>query len=88
VLILDDCTSAVDVETEGRIQEAIAAEMKNTTCIMVAQRISSVLTADKILIINGGRIAGEGNHWSLLASNGLYREIYDSQLGRGANNHV
>ena len=96
VLILDDSTSSVDVETEARIQEALEelinahkahrdslAGRLNTTFI-VAQRISTVLNADKILVLEGGRIAAEGTHAELMASSAIYREIYDSQLGSGA----
>ncbi len=81
VLILDDSTSAVDVETEARIQEALEDAMKGCTRFVVAQRISTVLTADKILVLDNGRIVAEGTHSELLASSPIYREIYESQLG-------
>ena len=84
VLILDDSTSAVDVETEARIQEALETIMKERTCIVIAQRISTVLTADKILVLDDGRIAAQGTHSQLIQSSPIYREIYDSQLGNGA----
>ena len=83
ILILDDSTSAVDVETETKIQDAL----NRTACghtrstIMVAQRISTVLKADKIIVIDKGRIAAEGNHETLLRTSPIYQEIYDSQLG-------
>jgi ATP-binding cassette subfamily B multidrug efflux pump len=91
VLILDDSTSSVDVETEAKIQEALEelinsrdglAGRLNTTFI-IAQRISTVLNADKILVLDEGRIAAEGTHRELMASSAIYREIYDSQLGNG-----
>jgi ATP-binding cassette subfamily B protein len=83
ILILDDSTSSVDVETETRIQEALAQIMRNRTSFVVAQRISTVLNADKILVIDKGRIAAEGTHSELMAASPIYREIYDSQLGNG-----
>lgn len=83
VLILDDSTSAIDVETETRIQEALDELPRNTTRIVIAQRISTVLNADKILVLDDGRIVAEGTHRELLASSPIYRDIYDSQLGSG-----
>ncbi len=87
VLILDDSTSAVDIETEVRLQDAmdrlIAESARATTRFIVAQRISTVLLADKILVLDGGRIAASGTHADLLASSAVYREIYESQLGDG-----
>jgi ATP-binding cassette, subfamily B, multidrug efflux pump len=81
ILILDDSTSAVDVETEHEIQKALAELSDGPTSLVVAQRISTVLTADSILVLDGGRIAAQGTHAELLRSSPLYREIYDSQLG-------
>ena len=81
ILILDDSTSSVDVETEARIQEALEAYGRERTCIMVAQRISSVLTADQILVLNDGRLVASGTHEELMMSSPVYREIYESQLG-------
>ena len=83
VLILDDSTSAVDVETETKIQHALAATKENRTTFVVAQRISTVLEADTILVLDRGRIVAEGTHRELLETSPDYREIYDSQLGRG-----
>ena len=82
MLILDDSTSAVDLATEARIQDAIKGMMAETTQFVVAQRISSVLTADKIVLLDGGRQVGVGSHTELLASSPLYREIAASQLGK------
>lgn len=81
ILIMDDSTSAVDMETEANIQAALATLMANRTTFIVAQRISSVLQADKILILENGRLAAEGTHDELLAHSPIYQEIYDSQLG-------
>ena len=81
ILIFDDSTSAVDIDTETRIQDALAAKYSNCTLLVVAQRISSVLNADKIIVLDKGRIVGEGRHAQLMQSCNVYREIYDSQLG-------
>ncbi len=81
ILILDDSTSAVDFETEVRIQDALDTLMQNRTTLIVAQRISSVLNADQILVLDGGQIVARGNHEELLASNAIYQEIYESQMG-------
>jgi ATP-binding cassette subfamily B protein len=80
VLILDDSTSAVDVETEAKIQAALAELRRGRTTFIVAQRISTVLAADKILVLDDGRVAAIGNHRELMASSPIYREIYTSQL--------
>ncbi|MCJ7519541.1 MAG: ABC transporter ATP-binding protein/permease [Anaerolineaceae bacterium] len=85
ILILDDSTSSVDVETEIKIQNALKGMVKETTIFMVAQRISTVLTADKIVVIEKGKIAAEGNHQELMRTSKIYKEIYDSQLGDGDN---
>jgi ATP-binding cassette subfamily B protein len=83
ILILDDSTSAVDVATETLIQAELDEWMAKHTTIVVAQRISTVLTADKILVLDRGRLVAEGAHAELMASSPIYREIYDSQLGSG-----
>ncbi len=87
ILILDDSTSSVDVETETKIQEALEGLMRARTSFVVAQRISTVLNADKILVLDEGAIVGEGTHNELLVHSPIYREIYESQLGNGADNH-
>ena len=79
VLILDDSTSAVDSTTEAAIRESFSKNLKDTTIIMIAQRISSVQYADEILILDDDHIAGRGTHEELLASNRIYQEIYQSQ---------
>jgi ATP-binding cassette subfamily B multidrug efflux pump len=83
ILILDDSTSSVDVETETRIQDALEAQAHQHTTLVVAQRISTVLKADKIVVIDRGRIAAEGTHRELMGASPIYREIYESQLGDG-----
>ena len=85
ILILDDSTSSVDVETETKIQNALKEWMRDSTSFVVAQRISTVLTADKILVIDKGQIAAEGTHAELIQSSPIYQEIYASQLGNGAS---
>ena len=79
VLILDDSTSAVDTKTDALIRQAFMEKIPNTTKIIIAQRISSVQDADQILVMDGGRVVEQGNHESLIAKNGIYREIFDSQ---------
>ena len=81
ILILDDSTSAVDVETETHIQRALAELGQGQTRVVVAQRISTVLRADKIIVLDEGRVAAEGNHATLLRTSSIYQEIYHSQLG-------
>jgi ATP-binding cassette subfamily B protein len=83
ILILDDSTSAVDVETESEIQKALAKLMSGMTSFVVAQRISTVLRADKILVLENGRIAAEGTHAELIETSPIYQAIYHSQLGDG-----
>ena len=83
ILILDDSTSSVDVETETKIQDALASRLGQHTSLVVAQRISTVLKADKIVVIDGGRIAAEGTHQQLMQTSPIYQEIYESQLGNG-----
>ena len=83
ILILDDSTSAVDVETEAEIEDALEVLLNDTTSFIVAQRISTVLKADKILVLDNGKIAAEGSHKELIETSPIYMEIYDSQLGGG-----
>lgn len=80
ILILDDSTSAVDTATEAKIREAFNDQLKDTTKIIIAQRISSVINADKIVVMDDGHIVGIGNHEELLKSCETYREIYNSQM--------
>jgi ATP-binding cassette subfamily B multidrug efflux pump len=83
ILILDDSTSAVDVETEAEIETALEQAMDGSTTFVIAQRISTVLNADKIVVLDTGQVAAEGTHEELIASSPIYREIYESQLGSG-----
>ena len=83
ILILDDSTSSVDVETETKIQDAMKSWLKDTTSFVVAQRISTVLHADQILVVDEGRIVAQGTHGELMRSSPVYQEIYASQLGEG-----
>ena len=85
ILILDDSTSAVDVETEAKIEEALDELMAGRTSFIIAQRISTVLNADKIVVLERGRIAASGTHAELIASSPIYQEIYESRLGNGAS---
>lgn len=80
VLIFDDSTSAVDTATEGKIRKTLREEMGDTTVILIAQRISAVRDADKILVMEKGRIVGMGTHDELMADNAVYQEIYYSQM--------
>ncbi len=84
ILILDDSTSAVDMATEARLQAAIRRRMGHCTIFIIAQRISSVLDADKILVMDDGRIAAEGSHGELMKTSEIYRDIVRSQLGEEA----
>ncbi|MBZ4645719.1 MAG: ATP-binding cassette, subfamily multidrug efflux pump [Clostridiales bacterium] len=84
ILIMDDSTSAVDLETESRIQASLKELMKNTTCFIIAQRINSVVEADKIIVLENGRVADIGSHGDLMRSSRVYQEIYRSQTGEEA----
>jgi ATP-binding cassette subfamily B protein len=83
ILILDDSTSALDVATESRVQEAIPEFTNNITTLYVAQRISAVIDLDKIVLLENGRMTAMGTHEELMESSELYQEIYESQLGGG-----
>ena len=83
ILILDDSTSAVDTATDARIRKAFRENLPNTTKLIIAQRISSVQDADLIVVIDGGKINGIGSHEELLATNEIYREVYDAQTKDG-----
>ena len=85
VLILDDSTSAVDTATDAKIRAAFATEIPGTTKIIIAQRISSVEHADRILVLDNGRINGFDTHKNLLKTNAIYREIYESQVKGGGD---
>jgi ATP-binding cassette subfamily B protein len=80
ILIMDDSTSSVDVETEYLIQQALAVAMRDRTAFVIAHRLSTVKTADRVLVLDQGEIVEQGTHAELLALNGHYRRIYDTQF--------
>lgn len=84
ILILDDSTSAVDLITERKIRQGLKEYLKDTTTILIAQRITSVMDADKILVLDRGKIVGQGAHQELMRNCEVYKDIYYSQLGKGA----
>jgi len=88
IMILDDSTSSVDVETETKIQDAMKTWLRDSTSFVVAQRISTVLHADKIAVLDEGRIVAQGTHSELMQSSPVYQEIYASQLGDGVKQGV
>lgn len=85
ILILDDSTSAVDTATDAKIRRAFREEIPNTTKLIIAQRISSVQDADRILVLDEGRVNGFGTHEELLKTNAIYREVYESQTKGGGD---
>ena len=84
ILILDEATSALDSETEQLIKDSLSRLMKGRTTFMIAHRLSTVVDADRIVVINGGKIAEEGKHADLLKLNGIYAQLYKSQYGEHA----
>ncbi|SFT26968.1 ABC transporter ATP-binding protein [Paenibacillus sp. BC26] len=88
ILILDDCTSAVDTSTESRIKEALREYAQGLTCILIAQRMSSVMDADRIIVLDNGEIVGSGRHEELMLTCAAYQEIYRSQTGKEARANV
>ncbi len=87
ILILDDSTSAVDMKTDASIRKALREQIPGTTNIIIAQRVSSVQDADKIIVMNDGKIDGGGTHEELLAKNAIYQEVYQSQQ-KGDDDHA
>ncbi len=82
ILILDDSTSALDAKSEKLVQEALAHELAQTTVFMIAEKISSVIKADQILVLDQGKLVGSGTHSQLLQDSQIYREIYAAQLSK------
>lgn len=85
ILILDDSTSAVDTATDARIRRAFAEEIPDTTKFIIAQRVSSVQGADRIIVMENGQIHGFGTHEELLKNNEIYREVYETQTQGGGD---
>ena len=79
MLILDDSTSAVDTATDAKIRQAFATQLKDTTKIIIAQRVSSICQADLILVMDGGRVVAQGTHEELMKNSEIYREVYTAQ---------
>jgi ATP-binding cassette subfamily B protein len=86
ILILDDSTSAVDTKTDRLIRKAFKEEIPNTTKIIIAQRVNSIMDADKIIVMDNGKINGVGTHKELLKNNEIYRDVYLSQTKGGEEN--
>ena len=83
ILILDDSTSAVDTRTDTSIRQAFRDEIPGTTKLIIAQRVSSIMEADKIIVMEDGKISEIGTHEELLQSNEIYRDVYESQMKGG-----
>ena len=86
ILILDDSTSAVDTKTDSYIRKAFREEIPNTTKIIIAQRVTSVEDADRIIVLDEGKISGIGTSRELLKTNKIYQEVYNSQMKGGEEN--
>ena len=86
ILILDDSTSAVDTKTDALIRKAFKEEIPNTTKIIIAQRVSSIQDADKIIVMDDGKVTAMGTHEELLKSSEIYKEVYESQMKGGSDN--
>ena len=85
ILLLDDSSSAVDTATDSKIRAALAKTIPGTTKLIIAQRISSVMDADRIIVMNDGKVDGFDTHENLLKNNEIYRDVYDSQTNGGGD---
>ena len=86
ILILDDSTSAVDTKTDALIRKAFKEEIPNTTKVIIAQRVSSIQDADKIIVMDDGNVTAIGTHEELLKTSEIYKEVYESQMKGGSDN--
>jgi ATP-binding cassette subfamily B protein len=84
IYLFDDCFSALDAATDARLRAAMKSEISDATTLIVAQRVSTILHADRIVVLDEGRIVGSGTHAELMRSSAEYREIVESQLGSAA----
>ena len=84
IYLFDDCFSALDAGTDARLRAALRSETRDATVLIVAQRVSTIMHADRIIVLDDGRVVGIGTHGDLMASCEPYREIVDSQLGEAA----
>ncbi|MCD7837425.1 MAG: ABC transporter ATP-binding protein/permease, partial [Clostridiales bacterium] len=84
ILVLDDSSSALDYRTDAALRKVIREEYRDTTTIVVAQRVSSIMSLDDIIMLDEGEVIGHGTHAELMASCPQYREIYQTQMGEGA----
>ncbi|MHB8313764.1 MAG: ABC transporter ATP-binding protein, partial [Candidatus Dormibacteria bacterium] len=84
IYLFDDCFSALDAATDARLRAALKAETSQSSVVIVAQRVSTILSAEQIIVLDGGRVVGSGTHAELLTSCTAYREIVASQLGEEA----
>jgi ATP-binding cassette subfamily B protein len=82
ILVLDDCTSAVDMATENEIKKSLKKFSENLICIVIAQRITSIMNCDNIIVLDNGKIAGQGSHRALMDKCDVYKDIFHSQLGK------
>jgi subfamily B ATP-binding cassette protein MsbA len=82
IILLDEATSSLDAETENKIQNAISLLTKNRTTIVIAHRLSTVLNAEKIYVVDAGKIIAEGNHENLLLNSPIYKNFYEKQIKR------
>ena len=82
IILLDEATSSLDADTENKIQNALSLLTQNRTTIVIAHRLSTILNADKIYVVNAGKITAEGNHQYLLTNSEIYKNFYEKQIKR------